>query len=192
MSGKLKGIPAINTNPLTNTFCQKMSKNDNNICKYCYSQKMLKTFRQSCVDCFTKNGKELSEIVIPEYFLPVFNSKYVRFSAHGELINNIHLTNYINIAKKNPSTTFALWTKRKTMVQKRISEIPDNIILVYSSPEINNIIKVPKGFHKVFNVVSKDFDIDKNLINCGAKSCLNCQLCYHKNNNVNVIIERVK
>jgi len=39
MSGKLEGIPAINTDTTTNAFCKKMneSKKENLICRSCYS-----------------------------------------------------------------------------------------------------------------------------------------------------------
>jgi hypothetical protein len=62
MSGKLKGIPALNTSPLNNEFCQMMSKKEhNNICNSCYSINMLKTFRKSCDEPFRKYGEFLSK-----------------------------------------------------------------------------------------------------------------------------------
>ena len=49
-SGKLEGIPSLNTNTLTNEYCKKMSSsgNDNIICTHCYSVSMLKTFMKYC------------------------------------------------------------------------------------------------------------------------------------------------
>ena len=45
MSGKLAGIPAINTNTATNAYCVKQYKSGgaDNICTMCYSQRMLST-----------------------------------------------------------------------------------------------------------------------------------------------------
>ena len=48
MSGKLIGIPALNTDTTSNKYCIKMSKTDT-ICGSCYSWNMLKTFRKNAV-----------------------------------------------------------------------------------------------------------------------------------------------
>ena len=50
MSGKLAGIPAINTNTATNAYCVKQytSGGADNICTMCYSQRMLSTYRKNC------------------------------------------------------------------------------------------------------------------------------------------------
>ena len=190
MSGKLKHIPAINCNPLTNEFCKKMSLTDS-VCKHCYSQKMLKTFRANCVKSFENNSKLLSENVIVEYDLPTINNVFFRFHAHGELINNVHFINLLGIVHKNPRTTFALWTKRKDIVNEILANWvkPKNLILIYSNPSVDTILKdVPKYFDKVFNVTADTFN---NVINCGSKSCWNCGLCYTKNE-TSVIIEKIK
>ena len=62
MTGKLEHIPAINTNTLSNAFCQSMQrKPDNVICTNCYSVAMLETFRKSCVPAFEHNTELLTE-----------------------------------------------------------------------------------------------------------------------------------
>ena len=69
MSGKLKGIPALNTDTTSNEYCKKMSKTDT-ICGSCYSWNMLKTFRKSAVPSFKRNSKFLSaEVHNPKYLL---------------------------------------------------------------------------------------------------------------------------
>ena len=191
MSGKLEGIPAINTNTLSNKFCIKQNaRTDNSICKDCYSVAMLTTFRKNAVPAFQRNSVAISEKIIHPDGLPVVNAAYFRFSCHGEIINNNHFINLINIAVKNPRTNFALWTKRIDIVNKALKDYkkPKNLILVYSNPLTDRIITVPKGFDKVFNNVSSD-----NGTNCHGK-CIDCLKCYkfsksHKNN---VIIEKIK
>lgn len=195
MSGKLKGIIGINTNPLTNSFCQKMAKDPKTICSLCYSQKMLKGVRMNCVPKFNRVGDILSKSIIPFEDIPIIKEKIARFSAHGELINMNHLINCVNIAKANPHTTWGLWTKRIDFVKaldKMKIIVPDNIIMIYSNPQMNTAIQIPKGFHKVFSVYSKTFADEEHVhINCGGKKCLACKLCYSMVT-TNVINEVVK
>jgi len=192
MSGKLKGLYSINVNPLITDFCINMhkSKNDKVICKKCYSIRILKTLRQNCIPNFTKNYYTLSESIIDKSDLPKIKHKYFRFNSHGELINNNHLINYINICNKNPNTQFTLWSKRTDIINKVLSEYkkPKNLILIYSNPIIDTITDKPnKYFDKVFNVIQEK-DIK---VNCGKKKCIDCLLCY-KHNKVNTIIEKLK
>jgi hypothetical protein len=189
MSGKLVGIPALNTDTTSNKYCQKMSKTDT-ICGSCYSWNMLKTFRKSAVPSFKRNSDFLSaEIHNPKYLLPV-SSIIARFNGHGELINEAHFINIINICKNQPNTTFTLWTKRKDIVNKICKDykLPKNLIMIYSNPVINTIMKkVPKHFHKVFNNVTNKSD----KINCIGK-CIDCLKCYNLKDKTEQIIEAVK
>jgi len=178
MSGKLKGFKSINTNPLTNNFCNKM-QTTNNICKKCYSRRMLKEFRCNCVPPFQNNSEIFSSSILSEKELPSIKDKYFRLHSHGELINDIHLINFVNIAKKNPNTMFALWTKRKDLINKFKGEFPENLILIYSSLKMNKIEKLPNHFHKVFTVFDKE-NADSSHINCKQK-CSECYICYTKN-----------
>ena len=54
-SGKMEDITSLNTNTLTNDFCNKM-KYTETICKQCYSHSMLNTYRKNCVPKFEKNS----------------------------------------------------------------------------------------------------------------------------------------
>ena len=60
-SGKMLGIPSLNTDTTSNKFCQGMynSKQDI-ICNECYSMNMLTTFRKNCKPKFLNNSKYLS------------------------------------------------------------------------------------------------------------------------------------
>ena len=194
MTGKLDGILAINTNTLTNSFCiNQHNRKNNSICNYCYSVNMLKTFRKSCVKSFQHNSEFLSSKVIHQDGLPIINAAFFRFSGHGELINDNHFINLINICVKNPSTNFALWSKRAPIIWDvlKTHKKPRNLILVYSNPKIDHVLKkIPDQFDKVFN------NVTSGAVNCSPKkgACLACLKCYKfsKSKKNNIIIEKVK
>jgi hypothetical protein len=140
---------------------------------------MLKEFRCNCVPPFQNNSEIFSSSILSEKELPSIKDKYFRLHSHGELINDIHLINFVNIAKKNPNTMFALWTKRKDLINKFKGEFPENLILIYSSLKMNKIEKLPNHFHKVFTVFDKE-NADSSHINCKQK-CSECYICYTKN-----------
>ena len=106
--------------------------------------------------------------------------------------NNHHLKNIVKICNKNKLTTFALWTKRKDIINGFFKHHtkPTNLILVYSNPKVNAILsEVPKYFDKVFNNVWKDdFQSEQN---CTGQKCIECLRCYKKDN-TNIIVEAVK
>ena len=191
MSGKLKGIESINTNPLTNMFCKRMCKNKNIICGQCYAIYMLKTFRQYCAPAFEYNSKLLSAKLLKPQQLPTFNSLYVRIHSYGELINRTHYENIKLIAKYNHSVRFVLWSKRKDIIRSKKSR-PNNLWVIYSEPKLNQIkLVIPPGFDKVFANYTKEF-IDKNKrikMNCTGE-CMNCLHCY--NRSTKLIRELVK
>lgn len=190
MSGKLEGFQSISTNTLSNPFCQKMEKIKGSPCQFCYSFNMMRTFRQSIVGPLQHNSEYLSSHIMNEHEIPRILDAYFRFSSHGELINLIHFTNYVLITIKNPHCTFALWTKRKDIVKKYTKPIPENMILVYSNPRVDAIMKKPpKGFHKTFNNVSPGRFLKRQ--NCTGQKCKDCLTCY-KHGGTTTIVEAMK
>ena len=187
MTGKLVHMPAINTNTLTNEFCIRQHQTDT-ICFECYSFDMLQGHRKNCAPAFERNSVALSELIDYDD-LPLLNYAYVRINGHGELINENHLDNIIAIAVKNPQCTFALWTKRVSLIRNRLDLIPDNLILVFWNPKVDRVIGVPRGFHKVFNNVSKGSTRPQN---CTGRKCIECLACYRKDSGTDVIVEMVK
>ena len=191
LTGKLKGFQAINTNTLTNEFCSKMRETDA-ICKACYSAKMLEGVRKNCAEPWQRNSDLLSSRVLETSELPIINAHSFRFHAHGELINSTHLTNYINIAKRNPHTTFALWTKRINLVKEQAGDIPDNLIMIYSNPKTNVVMhRVPEHFDKVFNALERTAITAAGETDCTGQSCMDCMACYRKNEHT-CIVEHIK
>ena len=188
-SGKLELINSLNTLTLTNPYCIKQAKVKSSICSKCYSMKSLKSFRKNMVNVLDKNSRLLSTNIIQQSLLPTINSLYFRFSSHGELINETHLINLVNITKKNKHCTFTLWTKRTDLIFRYFdnNKKPKNLILIFSNSLLDKPMKkLPKYFDKTFNNVTEKIP----SINCHSK-CKDCLLCYTKNK-VTTIIEKVK
>lgn len=187
MTGKMKDIRAICTNTKTNPFCQAMQKTDA-ICKDCYSQRMLEGIRRNCEPAWERNSVLFSQGLIPIEDLPILKKdKVFRLHAHGELINEIHVQNFMNLVKKNPQTMFGWFTKRKDLMNPVLAGKPDNLIMIYSNPKIDDPNPVlPAGFDKIFSVYTKD----TGNINC-AKSCAGCMFCY-SHNKIEYVNELIK
>jgi hypothetical protein len=194
MSGKLLGLDAINSNTLSNEFCQKEHKSpiQNKICKICFSFAMLESYRGNCIPNFENNSVALSTIIHEDFSYLRFRNDITRLHGHGELINQTHLHNFVLMVKFFPDITFALWSKRTDIIRKyfKNNEIPDNLILVYSNPVIDKVMtKIPRPFHKVFNNVSEKYN--GGAENCTGQKCNDCRLCY-KFDTENIIIEQQK
>ena len=210
MSGKLEEMYAINTNTLTNEFCikQHKAKGGKNICAKCYSFKMLGTYRKNAVPALQRNSDLLSSRILTYEEIVAFKPKgklgIYRFDGHGELINGNHLKNCMMIAEYHPEFVFGMWSKRKKLVQEYVSEYgkPDNMVLVYSNPVIDQVMSTPpEYFDKVFNNVSKEYvptwplamrawRNGKPWENCTGQRCKDCKLCYVSDETI--IVEKVK
>jgi hypothetical protein len=190
MSGKLEGFKSISVNTVTNPFCQKMNKTDT-ICGECYSMSMLTTYRKNTAPALQRNSDLLSSRVLKTDELPHIVDVYFRFDSHGELINATHFRNYVKIAEHNPHTTFALWTKRRDIVSQYCKRwpMPDNMILIFSNPQIDKVMDTPpRFFDRVFNNVTDKYEGEAN---CTGQKCKDCLLCY-KWHTTDVIVEHVK
>ena len=193
MSGKMEGIPALNTDTTTNKFCIARSKDETSICSKCYSWNMLKTFRKNAVPRFKMNSDILSSRVLDMNELVRPKTNNVRFNGHGEIINTNHVQNIVNYALFYPQVTFTLWSKKKALIQSFFNEHdkPVNLILIYSNEIVGTVYKsVPKHFDKVFNVVSHENN-ENYKINCSGK-CIDCMMCYSLNDTTEQIIEKIK
>ena len=199
MYGKLEDLHAISTDTTTNDFCNSMFKSPNKdvICTECYSQTMLRTYRKNMQPCLRRNSEMLSSYILEDRFIPTILDRVFRFNAHGELINRTHFRNLLAIVNKNPHCTFALWTKRFSIVNKVLEEEtkPKNLVLIYSNPIINTIINplknwnLSKHFDKTFNNV--DFNQFEEKQNCTGQKCKDCLECYSEND-TSMIVEAVK
>lgn len=188
MNGKMAGMQSLSTSCTNNPHCIERHKQNDTICKHCFAFSQINCFK-SMIPCLEKNTELLTAEIIPAENMPVINCLYFRFEAFGDLVNYIQVVNYFNICLKNPAVNFALWTKNPWIIQDAIDRgyiKPDNLNIVYSSPILNQnvtdaIISKWAFIDKIFTVYDANTAQNVN-INCGAKNCLSCGLCYNKNN----------
>ena len=157
-----------------------MRDNPDLVCSKCYAAQM-EQFRSNMQPALLRNTALLKESVLSDWDLPVINALAFRFSSFGELENETHFINLINICNKNPNTFFSLWTKRSATVQYVLNRLPKpkNLNLIYSSPILNKEATLPKYFDKVFTVYTEEPD----NVNFHGK-CKDCMACYQPNSTV--------
>ena len=194
-TGKMAGMASISTSVTTNARCAKNAKIKGSICEMCYAAKQMK-FYPSMEKPMVENQRILTSDILPMEKLPVINNLYFRFESFGDLNNDIQAINYFRICYKNPKVKFALWTKNPDYIAAAIGrgyEKPENLNIILSSLFVNKERKTRYPFiDKVFTVYDPEHIAENNIqINCGAKSCFSCGLCYEKNN-VTVINEKLK
>lgn len=193
--GKMAGMVSISTSVTTNERCAKNAQIKGSICEHCFAAKQMKVFT-SMEKPMVENQRILTGSVLPMEKLPTINNLYFRFESFGDLNNATQVKNYFNMCYKNPRVKFALWTKNPDYIAEAIADgyaKPDNLNIVLSSLFLN--VERRKTFDfvdKVFTVYDPEY-IQKNgvEINCGARSCFDCGLCYEKNG-VEVINEKLK
>lgn len=181
-TGKMEGMESISNSCYCNEFCKAMHESGEcgGICAECFA--FATEDRYHDLEKHLRNNSRLLAELIPFEKLPFINRAIFRFDSFGELLNVAHMCNYINIAKKNPTCIFSLWTKRKDIVKEAIEKEgkPANMILIYSSPVMNRAEKLPLYFDKVFTVYRSEYALSNNTaINCGDKKCINCRKCYN-------------
>lgn len=194
-SGKMSGMVSISTSVTTNERCKKNASIKGSICEKCFAAKQMKIF-PSMEKPMVENQRILTSEIIPLEKLPIINNLYFRFEAFGDLNNDIQVINYFNLCCKNPNVKFALWTKNPDFIDQAIKKgyhKPDNLNIVLSSLFINKERKAVHDFiDKVFTVYDPKYIEENNIeINCGAKNCFACGLCYNKNG-TKIINEKLK
>lgn len=200
-TGKMSGMISLSTSCELNPRCVKRSKISGNVCEKCFAFTQFKRYTNNRPK-YERNTKALTTQDIKAEDVPLLNALMFRFESFGDLINMQQLKNYFTIAKKNPKTKCALWTKNPDIIAKAIKaghEKPKNLVIVYSSPAMDKetpIDQIQKKYpfvDKTFTVYSKEYlkDKPKSFVNCGGKQCLQCGVCYKKTG-CNTIREKVK
>lgn len=185
-TGKMEGMLSISTTSARNCFCQKMQGQEGTVCSKCYTNKgFLKTVVNSKklnknYEILTSQDVEWKKV--KDIYL-INGYRFIRIEAFGELANLKQLENYYNLAKAFPKKRFTIWTKRIDLLEKSTLEKPKNLTLILSSLKIDM-----KQEHKldvidkVFTVFTKEgAETQNEKINCGAKKCAECKICYTKN-----------
>ena len=186
--GKMKGINSIGTSCVNNPWCIKRRENGDSVCSHCYAATYMK-MRKSLKERLNENAEILITRLLKGNEIPVTNANVFRFESFGDLHNNTHLENFVLICERNPFTKFGLWTKNTWILDevfnKKGIKKPENLSIVVSSPMLNKQVKLDREKYwfvdHVFTVYDKKCIADNDInINCGARDCLGCQLCYHR------------
>ena len=188
-------MQSISTLVTTNERCAKNAQIKGSICEKCFASKQVRVFT-SMQKPLAKNQEILTSRILSDSEIPVIYNKYFRFESFGDLNNEIQVINYFKHCYKNTDVKFALWTKNPDYIAKAIKqgyEKPDNLNIVLSSLFINVERKNRYDFvDKVFTVYDKNHIEENEInINCGAKNCFKCGLCYEKND-IKIINEKLK
>lgn len=183
-SGKMNGMISLSTSPI-NPICEARAKDPASICSKCYSRTMQQRYT-TLGQKLLSNAELLSRDVYAVDDMPIINALVFRLEAFGDLTNVNQVINYFNLCKANPFVHFTLWTKNPNFVAEAINggeQKPNNLIIIYSSPFVNaeagGVLQKYPFINKVFTVYTKEYAEAHNInINCGAKHCLTCLLCY--------------
>ena len=187
-NGKMDGMQSLSTSPLKNAQCNKNCKVCGSICENCFSRRQMRVF-PTMEKPLAKNYEILTSEILPVYELPIINALYFRLEAFGDLASEIQVMNYFNICRANPYTRFALWTKNARFIKKTMDQghkKPENLNIIYSSLFVNDAVSI-ENIRKKYSFIDKVFTVyDEEHgasveINCGARKCLKCRLCYEKN-----------
>ena len=183
--GKMKGINSLSTYKLFSQTCLNLKDNPKTICNKCYVDKAFMRYPQLSL-ALIYNTLIMKYTSLNDRQLPIINDLYFRFEAFSDLQNLNHLENLYKIAKHNPDTRFALWTKNISLLLK--AKAPKNVNLILSSPILNeclpmsekiiSAIKDKTGSKnvKVFTVYDEEH-IGSVGQNC-MKQCISCLKCY--------------
>ena len=196
-TGKMSGFASLSTSPLCNTFCQGRCKCSGSICAKCYSLTMQKQY-SNLSKMLKKNYEVLTTQIIPVEEMPLLNYLAFRFESFGDIQNENQIINYFNLCYRNPRVQFTIWSKNLHIFRKVFDNgyiKPSNLIIIASSPFINDVVDISKWefVDKVFTVYEKDY-AEKNgiVINCGSKSCLACSSSCYMKNSVKYVNELLK
>ena len=181
---KMDGLASLSTSPLCNKNCVERAKNKRTICSKCYSVTMQKRFK-NLNEMLTRNAEILTTTILEDFPRLYSETGYFRFEAFGDLINEIQVVNYFNIARNNPHMKCALWTKNPFIIARAIEqyqlEKPANLVILGSSYIINEVMPYTKYdfIDKVFTVYTKEYAEENGIeINCGGRACADCGRCY--------------
>ena len=196
-TGKMTGIRSLSTYKLVCNTCLGLKDDPATICHHCYVDKTLAMYRQM-TPALIYNTLLLKYTKLNNRQLPIINDLVFRFESFSDLQNEQHLKNLYAIARHNPYTRFALWTKNIKLIQSQ--KAPKNVNLIISSPILNyplpaSIIDKVKTATtckhvQIFTVYDKD-NIATAGQNC-LKRCNECKKCYSKNSKEQFINELLK
>ena len=184
-TGKMAEMQSLSTACTLNPYCMERAKDPALVCSHCYSMAQQKRYK-SLTAKLERNTEILTGEVYPVEAWPRVNAAVFRLESFGDLANETQAMNYFNFCRRNPETTFALWTKNPFIIARVLAsgaEKPENLIIIFSSPCLNKpnaaIMDRFPFIDKVFTVYDKEHAANVE-INCGARNCNECRRCYSK------------
>lgn len=193
-TGKMTGLISISTSPF-NWLCNLRAAIANSICAHCFSRRMMARYPALAAK-LERNAAWLTTYEIQPadvyHFKPA--SGYFRFEAYGDLFDELQVKNYFTICRElgKDGIKCAMWTKNPQVIKRAIKmyglDKPDNLNIVFSVAGLNSEFSevIYEALHAAgYTFIDKVFTVfdtkDAAPINCGAKSCASCGLCYEKN-----------
>ena len=188
MTGKMYNILSLSTNCFCNPCCIARMLAGVGICAECFAAGVESQYT-ALFENTAFNAKVLSGSVLPLEVLPLIDADELRIESFGDTANWKQAANYLNIARVNPTLPVTAWTKNpghyKEAIRRGYTK-PDNFTLIYSSLELNTPADIKPEYapiiDKRFTVYTLEWldtnGLDHRFINCGGRSCKNCQRCY--------------
>lgn len=194
--GKMLGIKSLSTYKLVCDTCLSLKDNAKTICNKCYVDKAFMRYPQLSM-AMIYNTLLLKYTKLSKRQLPIINDLYFRFESFSDLQNEQHLQNLYAIARANPQTQFALWTKNIPLILKL--KAPKNVNVILSNALLNErtlgdkIIEIVKAKTtcknvKVFSVYDEEHMQEQNC----QKQCITCLKCYKAKDKTTYINELLK
>lgn len=186
-AGKMTGIASISTSPSENPYCAMRAKNPDLICHECYAA-ALEAMRKGLAEKLRRATTLLTAAAYPVDLQPVFPAGPARIEAFGDVARINQAVNYIRIARRNPWTTFAAWTKNPWIWDRAFQYDggkPSNLIMIVSSPRKGD--RLPESVVDRFPWIDHIFTVWESVaaataagvrITCGGRSCKKCRRCY--------------
>lgn len=184
MTGKMEGVTCLSSSCLCNPYCAARRDNPDMVCAHCFAAGTVSRYA-----ALNQNMMHNTEVLTSTLFsvedFPVINAAIFRLESFGDLVNSTQARNYIRLAKRNPYVRFALWTKNPGILAQAVAieGKPDNLVCILSSAYLDKPCDASRWWFvdKTFTVYRPDTIESQSIsINCGSRSCLTCQRCYHK------------
>ena len=188
MTGKMLNILSLSTNCFCNPCCIARMLAGIGICAECFAAGVEAQY-SGTFENTAYNSMILSASVLPLEVLPIIDADELRIESFGDTANWKQAANYMNLARVNPLLPVTAWTKNPGHYAEAIRRgytKPHNFTLIFSSIELNNPADIKPEFESIidkrFTVYTLDWldnnGLDHRFINCGGRSCKNCQRCY--------------
>ena len=186
---KMHGVISLSTYVGNNKYCLARCNNcENAICKYCYAASLTKQ-RYFLKMKLIRIMAIFTNVELCRDDIPVIDSElypFFRLESFGDLNNKLQFKNYNLFASVNSAVNMTIWTKNPGIIQACIDDglqLSNNLVIGLSSlylnkPEIDKANKY-SFIRFLFTVYDDAFIKEHDIkINCGAKHCLSCGICY--------------